>query len=270
MKKRNWILKVFSLGVGLAIGCILIAKVCFESAYDNFYQDIDRIYKIMTGYSTQGDIGDYQQVSGAVAPGFKQYVPGVEYATRTTFLFESEKFYTEDKRPVSGKLVLADTSFFHVFDRKILSGNPVQVLSQPQMVMVCRSFAEKIGGIDKAVGQVIYNEDASGLKFTVGGVYEDFPENGSLDYDVLLSMESYNKWSRENWLGNDRYQGYVKLEEGIDPSSLTAAIRSMQEKNQPLEELEKNGSKIWYFLSAFDKLHTSEISCIRPNLRCGI
>ncbi len=258
MKKRNWILKVFSLGVGLAIGCILIAKVCFESAYDNFYQDIDRIYKIMTGYSTQGDTSDYQQVSGAVAPGFKQYVPGVAYATRTTFLFKSEKFYTEDKRPVSGKLVLADTSFFHVFDRKILSGNPVQVLSQPQMVMVCRSFAEKIGGIDKAVGQVIYNEDASGLKFTVGGVYEDFPENGSLDYDVLLSMESYNKWSRENWLGNDRYQGYVKLEEGIDPSSLTAAIRSMQEKNQPLEELEKNGTKIWYFLSAFDKLHTSE------------
>lgn len=103
MKKRNWILKVFSLGVGLAIGCILIAKVCFESAYDNFYQDIDRIYKIMTGYSTQGDIGDYQQVSGAVAPGFKQYVPGVEYATRTTFLFVSEKFYTEDKRPFSGK-----------------------------------------------------------------------------------------------------------------------------------------------------------------------
>lgn len=32
----------------------------------------------------------------------------------------------------------------------------------------------------------------------------------------------------------------------------------MQEKNQPLEELEKSGSKIWYYLSAFDKLHTSD------------
>lgn len=52
MKKRNWILKVFSLGVGLAIGCILIAKVCFESAYDNFYQDIDRIYKIILNSAT--------------------------------------------------------------------------------------------------------------------------------------------------------------------------------------------------------------------------
>lgn len=174
MKKRNWILKVFSLGVGLAIGCILIAKVCFESAYDSFYKDIDRIYIIKTGVSMQGEVKDFDQISGGVAPGFKQYVPGVEYATRTTFLFESDKYYTEDRRQVSGKLVLADTSFFHVFDRNILEGDPVQVLSQPRMAMVSRSFAEKMGGIDKAVGQVLYNEDASGWKFTVGGIYEDF------------------------------------------------------------------------------------------------
>lgn len=219
MKKRNWILKVFSLGVGLAIGCVLIAKVCFESAYDSFYKDIDRIYIIKTGVSRQGAVNDFNQISGGVAPGFKQYVPGVEYATRTTFLFESDKYYTEDRRQVSGKLVLADTSFFHVFDRNILEGDPVQVLSQPRMAMVSRSFAEKMGGIDKAVGQVLYNEDASGWKFTVGGIYEDFPENGSMNCDLLLSMVSYDKWSRENWLGNDRYVGFVKLEEGVDPSS---------------------------------------------------
>lgn len=258
MNKKNWILKIFSLGVGLAIGCILIAKVCFESTYDNFYKDIERIYLIKTGYSNQGEERDYNQVSGAIAPGFKQYVPGVEYATRTTFMFASDKFYTADKNPVSGVLVVADTSFFHVFNREILAGDAVKVLSQPMMLMVSRSFAEKLGGVEKAVGQVIYNEDNSGMKLTVGGVFEDFPENGSLYYDILLSMASFSKWSRENWLGNDRYRGYVKLEEGVDPSSLSASIRLMQEENQPIEEMEKNGSKIWYFLTPVNKLHTSE------------
>lgn len=258
MNKKNWILKIFSLGVGLAIGCILIAKVCFESTYDNFYKDIERIYLIKTGYSNQGEERDYNQVSGAIAPGFKQYVPGVEYATRTTFMFASDKFYTADKNPVSGVLVVADTSFFHVFNREILAGDAVKVLSQPMMLMVSRSFAEKLGGVDKAVGQVIYNEDNSGMKLTVGGVFEDFPENSSLYYDILLSMVSFNKSSRENWFDNVRYQGYVKLEEGVDPSSLSKAIRMMQEENQPLEELEKNGTKILYYLSPFNKLHTSD------------
>lgn len=258
MLKFNNILKILSLGIGLAIGCILIAKVCFESSYDNFYKGLDRIYLIKAVYSLRGETDENSQVSGGVAPGFKKYVPGVESATRTTFLFESNKFYTEEKALVTGTLVLADTAFFDVFDRKILAGNPKEVLAQKFNVMVSRSFAEKMGGIDKAVGKIIYNEEAPKLKFTVGGVYEDFPENGSMYYDILLSMETYPKVSTENWLGNDRYKGYVKLEEGVTPESLDPAIRKMMDKNLPMEELEKSEYEIWCVLSPFHKLHTSE------------
>lgn len=258
MLKFNNILKILSLGIGLSIGCILIAKVCFESSYDNFYKGLERIYLIRPNYSLRGEVNESDQVSGGIAPGFKKYVPGVESATRTTFLFESEKFYTEEKALVTGMLVLADTAFFDVFDRKILAGNPKEVLAQRFNIMVSRSFAEKMGGIDKAVGKIIYNEEAPKLKFTVGGVYEDFPENGSLYYDILLSMETYPKESTDNWLGNDRYKGYVKLEEGVTPESIDPAIRKMMDKNLPMEELKNSGYKIWCVLSPFHKLHTSE------------
>lgn len=258
MLKFNNILKILSLGIGLAIGCILIAKVCFESSYDNFYKGLERIYLIKPNYSLRGEVNESDQVSGGIAPGFKKYVPGVESATRTTFLFESDKFYTEEKALVTGTLVLADTAFFDVFDRKILAGNPKEVLAQKFNVMVSRSFAEKMGGIDKAVGKIIYNEEAPKLKFTVGGVYEDFPENGSMYYDILLSMETYPKESTDNWLGNDRYKGYVKLEEGVTPESIDPAIRKMMDKNLPMEELKNSGYEIWCVLSPFHKLHTSE------------
>ena len=258
MLKFNNILKILSLGIGLAIGCILIAKVCFESSYDNFYKGLERIYLIKPNYSLRGEVNESDQVSGGIAPGFKKYVPGVESATRTTFLFESEKFYTEEKALVTGTLVLADTAFFDVFDRKILAGNPKEVLAQRFNIMVSRSFAEKMGGIDKAVGRIIYNEEAPKLKFTIGVVYEDFPENGSLYYDILLSMETYPKESTDNWLGNDRYKGYVKLEEGVTPESIDPAIRKMMDKNLPMEELKNSGYKIWCVLSPFHKLHTSE------------
>ena len=258
MLKFNNILKILSLGIGLAIGCILIAKVCFESSYDNFYKGLERIYLIKPNYSLRGEVNESDQVSGGIAPGFKKYVPGVESATRTTFLFESDKFYTEEKALVTGTLVLADTAFFDVFDRKILAGNPKEVLAQRFNIMVSRSFAEKMGGIDKAVGRIIYNEEAPKLKFTIGGVYDDFPENGSLYYDILLSMETYPKESTDNWLGNDRYKGYVKLEEGVTPESIDPAIRKMMDKNLPMEELKNSGYKIWCVLSPFHKLHTSE------------
>ena len=55
MKKNSDILiKVLSLGIGLAVGIVLIAKVFFELSYDSFYKDIDRVYTINTWVSMQG------------------------------------------------------------------------------------------------------------------------------------------------------------------------------------------------------------------------
>ena len=258
MKTKNDILiKVLSLGVGLAVGIVLIAKVFFELSYDSFYKDIDRVYSIYTWYSQNGDENDYGQVSGAVAVGFMQEVPGVEAGTRTTSVFNGDTYLDEDGNKLKATLVCADTCFFKVFDRPILAGKPMKALAKFGTVMVARSFAEKMGGVPECIGRQIYNEDLPDVKLTIEGVFEDFPKNGSLDYDILLSMASYSEWSTTNWLGNDRYRGYVKLAPGVDPATLTDAIRKMQEIHQHIEEIEALGLQLRYYLKPFIKVHTS-------------
>ncbi len=258
MKKNSDILiKVLSLGIGLAVGIVLIAKVFFELSYDSFYKDIDRVYTIRTWYSQHGDEQDYGQVSGGVAVGFMEEVPGVEEGTRTTFVFNGDTYLDADGNKFKGTIACADTCFFKVFDRPIIAGDPVKVLGKWGCVMVSRSFAEKLGGIQECIGKQIANADAKDLKLTIEGVFEDFPKNGSLDYDILLSMTTYNKESTDNWLGNDRYRGYVKLMPGIDPGTLSDAIRKMQEAHQPMEQIEAQGIGLRYFLSPFSTMHTS-------------
>ena len=267
MKKNSDILiKVLSLGVGLAVGIVLIAKVFFELSYDSFYKDIDRVYTINTWYSMQGEEKDYGQVSGAVAVGFMDEVPGVEAGTRTTYVFNGNTYLDENGNKLSGTLVCADTCFFQVFDRPILAGNPEQALSKWGCVMVSRSFAEKLvdempgqagHDVSSVIGKQICNADMDGLKLTIEGVFEDFPGNGTLDYDILLSMDTYGKQSTDNWNGNDRYKGYVKLFPGVDPGTLSDGIRKMQEAHQPLAELEARGMQFKYFLKPFSKIHTS-------------
>ena len=277
MKTKNDILiKVLSLGVGLAVGIVLIAKVFFELSYDSFYKDIDRVYTINTWYSQNGDEHDYGQVSGAVAVGFMEEVPGVEVGTRTTSVFNGDIYLDEEGNKLKATLVCADTCFFQVFERPILAGDPAKILGKWGGVMVSRSFAEKlmdempgraghdgnvtpdlIGGLSSVIGKVIYNEDMEGLKLPIEGVFEDFPKNGSLSYDILLSMDTYGKQSTDNWLGNDRYKGYVKLMPGVDPNTLTDAIRKMQEAHQPVAQMEAQGMRLTYFLKPFSKMHTS-------------
>ena len=271
-RNSDILIKVLSLGIGLAVGIVLIAKVFFELSYDSFYKDIDRVYTINTWISMQGNEKDYGQVSGAVPVGFMEEVPGVECGTRTTYVFNGDTYLDEDGNKLKATLVCADTCFFKVFDRPILAGEPVKALGKWGGVMVSRSFAEKmadqvghdgnvtpdrIGGLSSVVGKQIYNEDMEGLKLTIEGVFEDFPKNGSLDYDILLSMETYGKQSTDNWNGNDRYKGYVKLAPGVDPATLTDAIRKMQEAHQPLERIEAQGNTFRYFLKPFSTMHTS-------------
>ena len=258
MKTKNDILiKVLSLSIGLSVGIVLIAKVFFELSYDSFYKDIDRVYTIRNYYSQHGDEHDYGQVSGAVPVGFMEEVPGIEVGTRTTYVFNGDTYLDEDGNKLKATLVCADTCFFKVFDRPILAGEPVKALGKWGGVMVSRSFAEKLGGLQECIGKQIANADMDGLKLTIEGVFEDFPKNGSLDYDILLSMDTYGKRSTDNWLGNDRYKGYVKLAPGIDPNTLSDAIRKMQEAHQPLEQMEAQGISMRYFLSPFSTMHTS-------------
>ena len=263
-RKSDLIIKVLSLGVGMAIAVILIAKVCFELSYDNVYKDIDRIYKIRTGAIMQGEDKDFGQVSGAIAPGFKAEVPGVLEATRFTSIFNSENFIIDDEgSKVAAEHLLADSCFFRIFNRQFLAGEPEKALrSWSGDVAISKTFAEKLGGVGAAVGKQVANEDNPNLKLTVCGVYEDFPKNGSIHADVILSIEAMSQRSLSNWVGNDRYVAFVKLAEGVDPASLKDAIHEMQKAHQPLEEMEKSGLTLWYFLSPLATEHSS-----RPEVR---
>ncbi|MBE6218164.1 MAG: FtsX-like permease family protein [Bacteroidales bacterium] len=256
---KDTIIKALSLGTGLAVGLLLIAKVCFEMSYDSFYKDIDRIYWIYSNFEQPGqkETG-YEQCSGAIAPGIRQYAPGVESATRITGFFDQHIWRDQNGHEVEGFSNFADTCFFDVFDREILAGNPKKALGEWGSIMVSRSFAEKMGGIEDIIGKQICNIQMPELLATINGVYEDFPENGTIPFDVLISMETYSKSSTENWVGNDRYRGFVKLQEGVDPSSLKDAIRLMQENHQNIEEIEAMGTRIWYTLRPLSAIHTSD------------
>ena len=260
MKLKETIIKALSLGTGVAIGMILIAKVCYEMSYDTCYADYDQIYQIRTVYTQHGEDRDFPQISGAIAPGFKEHVPEVEVATRWTFIFNSDKFIDEQKNVINGACIVADTSFFDVFNTEILSGNPKEAFTEIAVAMVSESFAEKLGGVSEAVGQIIYNEEMPNFKVEIGGVFKDFPHHSSIKNDVLISMASLVASSTENWFGNDRYRGYVRLSEGTDPDMLAPAIRLMQEKNYPPEVkqmAETSGFDIHFFLAPLKGQHIS-------------
>lgn len=261
-KKQNTAIKILSLGTGLAVGLVLLSKVYFEQNYDDFYPDVERIYRVETRVIRNDEPKEYGQVSGAIAPGIKVEVPGVEQATRYTSLTWGDAvFYTQDKNRYNGSFIMADENFFDVLPRPMIIGNAKEILSRSMYAIVSQSLAKKMGG--DVVGKIVQIESYPGKEITIGGVFADIPENSSVKCDAIVSLESIGQFfwdGRNNWEGNDRYLGFVKLAKGVKPESLAPAIRQMQEKNQPMEEMRKSGVDLSYALVPLGTLHSNSKS----------
>ena len=258
-KGRSNGIKILSLGVGLAMGLVLISKVCFERSFDKFYPDSDRIYRLHENIIRDGEYKSYGQVSGGVATAKQVEIPEVEKATRLTYIGgDKELFKTQDGNRYSARyVVMGDTNVFDLLPRPILIGDPKETLSRPGYVMISNRIAKLLGGAEQAVNKEFEFESSPGQTYTIGGVFEDVPENSHLRFEIVASLEGMSKWSRENWLGNDRYLGYVKLYPGTDPESLTTAIREMQGRHCDLEEVKKAGIDLTYSLVPLMDMHSN-------------
>lgn len=262
--QHNWI-KIVCLAVGLATGIVLIGKAGFEQSWDKFFPTSDRIYVVCEDIIRDGEYKHYPQTAGAVAHGIKRYCPQVEAATRYTSFAWDMPIVTDDDKRVRTNYALVDSCFFDVFPFRILVGNPKKTLSQVDCCMIPRSLAEKLMGIENPldlVGKKIYYNIRGGWALTVGGIYEDIPLNSKLHgMEVMVSMPTITKImfdGRDNWVGNDRYESYVRLAKGIMPDDLKPQIEKMKRDNLPLDKLKKAGVDLGFSVQPLVDYHTKD------------
>jgi putative ABC transport system permease protein len=263
-KGEHSITRIISLAAGLAFGLLLLSEVFYYYSFDSFYPDANRIYVVYESFKTDKSsdkMTDHNRVSGAIAPGLKSEVPGIEAASRLNSIGTSV-FYTDDNKSYKGEFSLADENLFDVLPRKMVVGNAKEILKSQMNCMVSSEIAEMIGG--DVIGRMIELKEYPDRKLTIAGVFEALPENTNYRYDVLISMVSTSRFTWDgtnNWLGNDRYYVCVKLEPGVDPESLGPAVRKMQEVHQDIVHLEavQEGMVLKYSFKPIKKVYIGDV-----------
>ena len=261
-KGRHNDIKILSLGVGLAMGLVLIAKVCFELSYDNFYPESDRIFAIQENFSIGDKSNDgFPCVSGGVAPGMKAEIPGVVAATRCERTGEMV-MKTPDNKKYTAIFMLADSCFYDVLPREMLVGNARETLSRPLYALVSEEMAGKINpdGTD-VIGKTFEVQTFPGVQITVGGVFKDVPKNTHLYYDVLVSLSTFKAitgWSKDDqWLGGDSFNAYVLLQPGLSADDMLQPMAEMLDRHVDSKKLKEQGMTYSIFLRPLGELYAS-------------
>lgn len=264
-KGEHTVTRIISLSAGLAFGILLIAEVLYYYSYDSFYPDAGRIYVVHENFrpdKSSEDMMSHPRVSGAIGPGLKAEVPGIEAACRLNSI-GTNVFYAEDLNSYEADVSLSDEFLFDVLPRQVVMGNPAEILKTPLACMVSEKIAKAIGG--DVIGKVITLKRYPDKKLTIAGVFKELPENTTYHYDLLISMVSTKHFTwdgTDNWMGNDRYYTCVKLEPGAAPESLAPAVRKMQEVHQDIVRLETEygGSILKYSFLPIRRLYSGGVT----------
>ena len=253
--------KILCLALGLAISSVIIAEIYFEQTYDTYFPGWERTYQIFEMCNNQGKTTTFNQTSGAIAQGVKQYAPMVEVATSTTNFCNDAQCKLEDQNIVSANIMMADSCFFDVFPQKMLVGKARQILSQPLSCIIDSKTAATIGG--NVVGKHFTLPDYPGTTFTINGVFEAFPWGASLHgTQMILSMSSvpyvYSYDGRNNWIGNDSYMSYIRLARGHDAKELKPYVDKMRQDKFSLEEMKKMGIEMDYDFTVLSNVYTQD------------
>lgn len=249
-KNRSYaFINIFGLSLGIACSIVIFTIVKYHLGFDNFHENKDRIYRIVTEWHDD-------------EPGFSEAVPSpVGRAFRAEFTFaektarvisyndalvamnagnDRKKFKEE-----SG-IAYAEPEFFDIMHFPLVKGNPQNFLSSPNSAAITEKLAKKYFGTEDPMGKTIRINNKT--DFIVKGILQDLPNNTDHREEIYLSYQNLIDQSR--WLAVDSnwggvYSGshcFILLKKNATPAQANQALAQLVKKNYTGRD-----ASVWHF-----------------------
>ena len=257
------LLNVGGLAIGLTSFLFIVLYVIHELSYDRFHENYENIYGLKVAGRLAGGILDQAVTSAPMAQAMLNDYPEVLHATRVIQMGAWLIRFGENKFNEDGVL-FADSTFFSVFDFKLLEGDPKTALVRPRSMILTKEYAKKYFSNQDPVGQKIIVE-ADTILYTVTGVVQNVPDNSHIKFDMLASMSTYpGQANNQNWLNHNFYT-YIVVKDGTDWAALQNKFQGMvikyvgpqiqQVVGYSIDDFRKAGNNFSYVLEPLKDLH---------------
>ncbi|NML23667.1 FtsX-like permease family protein [Pseudoflavitalea sp. G-6-1-2] len=254
-------LNISGLALGLAACLLIVMYVKDELSYDRFNKNAERIYRVDPDIKFGGSLFNLASAPDILAETLLKDYPQVEAAVRFRTP-ENMQFKKGNDRIMENNLAYVDASIFKVFTLPVVDGNPQQMLTEPNTVVITEKTARKYFNRTNVAGQFLETGDNQTLK--VAGVIKDIPKNSHFNFDFFFSMAGLEEARRNNWLSNN-FNTYILLKEGASVDQIKAGLDQIVIKyvapqlkegvNSTLEEMEKRGEYLRYSLTPMLDIH---------------
>lgn len=237
---RNKLYTTINLvGLGIASAfCILVyLYLKNEQSFDKFHHEVGQLYRVEESdiFSKPGDEKsdksffsfltkkeDQKNIANAppvLGIDLKRNFPEIENAVRFDGFYKPVVKVGNQNFQEDDNIVCADADFFKVFNFPLIKGDAATVLSGHNQVVISERLAKKYFGDADPIGKTVQLPgDTKPILVTVNGLMKDFPENSSMQFDMIFPVESREDYQEKIKNGVNSFSEIliIKIKNGTD------------------------------------------------------
>ena len=248
-------INITGLAIGLVCFIFILLWIQDEVSFDNFHQDADRIFITGLDYKIGNQEGRGIKCNPPLAPAMMAEIPEIESATR--FLHAINKLVTYKDGDVSfleNGIFYADSTIFDVFTIPLITGDPTDLLTRKNTLVITKEMAQKYFGDVDPIGKILSFDGKRDIE--VVGVVKAWPANSHWRFDMLASLISTRSATDDSWWSNYIYT-YFKIREGTNIEVVLPKINELVRRKKNVsfaqilgmerEEWEAQGNRSGYY-----------------------
>jgi putative ABC transport system permease protein len=265
-------INILGLTVGIASSLLIYLYARHEFSFDRFHHNADHIYRLnQTFIWGESSDNEFASTGPGVAYAVKEEIPEVKLLTSIHTPGDFLVSYTNQKNEVISfeqtEILAADSNFFKMFNFPLVKGDAAFALQQANTIVLTESTAKKYFGGEEPMGKLILMGAGENQKtYEVTGVAKDLPSNTYLQFDVLMSMNSFPEIKKRYWSWVwTQLETYVLLDENASLEKIKAKLATVPRKhaeatlqrtmNISFDDYIKSGKNWELFLQPITAIH---------------
>ena len=191
---------------------LLFTYVYNELSMDKFHKREKDIYLLTVQQSHESQV-EAVEADLFFDFNYKDY-PEIENFTTIKKYKKGELKFSYNETILSPEGIIADSTFFGIFNFKLKNGDKNTVLNTPDAIVLTEKFARQLFGNENPLGKVIKVTSRSEKFYTVSALSESPPPNSSITFDFIIPHHSgsYSRSGGNFILVNNNFNKEVFIE----------------------------------------------------------
>ncbi|WP_424962530.1 FtsX-like permease family protein [Ekhidna sp.] len=182
------------LGLGLSLACCIVGYLNwkFAAEYDQNHANHERIYKLQIYKDVQNQNVPYGITPLPLGAVIEDKVTGI---THTSRYIETGLVLKKELKVFNQGIAFAEDDFLDMFSFPLKYGNESAFFDRSKIILSNYTSNTYFGEDVDPTGEIItiIAEDGRQFPMTVGGVFEQIPQNSSVRFSALTHFDNYLK-----------------------------------------------------------------------------